>query len=468
LDAENVGLSNASLLIYNGTTYWKTVNTDGSGIGRVQNATCQGYTVNVVWKGINVGSVSFTLDRAVSDQNVSCTVYYGRIRVSNLTDSPLGNVAVDVLYPNEDLYGSFQTNGTGFTPTIPQIPGGTYRVRITYMNATYKSDFEVNQNFELQYRIAVVQITGVPGVETFIYSTDSTVTGIRYVQTFNELYAEVTGPSGSAGHFNIFVPKAFLNHFGLTVSGVHIFIDGVSTPYTYVEYADGYLVTVNYTHSDRVVEVVFSNIALVVDVTDSNDVGLINALIKLDRSGHPLTSGYTDGDGKLTLTGLPSGNFTIRTYQRGILVKTSELTMTSDTLYSATCPVYDLNVQVLDILSTPLPGSTVDAVLPNGTVLTSTQTDGAGMAFFHQMPTSTFHVQAVYYGFSNSTNANLTRNLNLQLQIPMLNMLTTILLVFTVGGAIVLVVAYRTRRRAEGPAPKAKRVRRKKAAPESP
>ena len=467
LDAENIGLNNASLLIYNDTTYWKTVNTDGSGIGRVQNAVCQSYTANIVWKGINVGTVSFTLNRAVLDQNVSCTVYYGRISVGNLTDSPLGNVPIDILYPNEDLYGAFQTNGTGFTPTIPQIPGGTYKVRITYMNATYKSDFEVSQNFEFQYRIATVQITGVPGVGTFIYSTESTVTSIRYVQTFNELYAEITGPSGSAGHFSIFIPKAFLNHFGLTISGIHIFIDHAAVTYTYVEYSDGYLVTVNYTHSGHLVEVVFSNIALVVDVEDSNGAGLINALIKLSRDGYLLTSGYTDGDGKLTLTGLPTGNYTIDTYQRGILVKTSELTMTSDTLYSATCPVYDLSVQVLDIMSTPLPGCTVDAVLPNGTVLTSTQTDGAGMVFFHQMPKSTFHVQAVYFGFSNSTNANLTRNLNLQLQIPMLNILTIILLVFTVGGAIVLIGAYYTRKKPEGPAPRAKRGRKKKNSLES-
>lgn len=467
LDAENIALNNASLLIYNDTTYWKTVNTDASGFGHVQNALCQSYIVDVVWKGVNVARVSFDLNRAIVNETASCTVYDGRISVSNLTGSPLGNVTVDILWPNEALYGTFQTNATGFTPLVSQIPGGTYKVRITYLNTTYKNTFEASQRFEFQYRIAIVQITDVPGVPAFIYSTDSTVNSIRYIQRFSEVRVDLTGPSGSGGHLNLFVPKSFLSHFGLAISDVHIFFDDTPLTYTYTEYSDGYLLTISYTHSSHVIEFIFSDITLSVSVKDSNNVGLINAYIKLRRDTYNLASGYTNGNGQLSLLGLPTGNYTIYTYQRGILVKTDGITITSNTLYAATCPVYDLNVQVLDVMSTPLPGCIVNAILPNGTVLTSTQTDGAGMAFFHQMPTSNFHVQAAYYGFSNSTDANLTRNLNLQLGIPMLNILTVVLLVFTVGGAIALIVAYRTRKKPEEPAPRKKRGRKKKNSSES-
>jgi len=49
----------------------------------------------------------------------------------------------------------------------------------------------------------------------------------------------------------------------------------------------------------------------------------------------------------------------------------------------------------------------------------------------------------------------------------MINMLTLVLLVFTVGGAIVLAGAYYTRKRPEGPAPRVKRGRKKKNALQS-
>ena len=54
-----------------------------------------------------------------------------------------------------------------------------------------------------------------------------------------------------------------------------------------------------------------------------------------------------------------------------------------------------------------------------------------------------------------------------RIRVPMVNRLTLVLLVFTVGGAIILIGSYHTRRRAQGPAPKAKRGRKKKNALES-
>ena len=452
LDAESVSLNNANLLIYNGTdVYWKTVNSDSMGFIHVRDAVCQDYVVNVVWKGVDVGSGSFDLNRAVIDETISCTVYSGYVRVNNLTDLPIEGASVDVLWSSEDLYEAHETNGTGFTPLIFQIPQGTYILKIGYSDGAYKDTVNVYPGFEFQYIIAAVSVPDVPGVEAFLCSTESTVNAIRYVQTFSEVNVEVTGPSGSEGYLEIFVPKAFLSHFGLTIDDVHVFFDDTPLEYSYVEYADGYLLTVSYQHSSHTLEVIFSDITLSADVKDGNSVGLVNAYIKLDREGYQLRSGDTDENGQLSFTELPTGNYMIYTYQKGVLVKTDELTITGDASYSAVCPVYDLTIQVFDMIPSSLPGASVTASLHNGTVLFSGTTDGAGNVTFRQVPAEDYKIEATYFGISSSTDIIFNQNLVIQVVVSTLNMMTIVFLLVVVGVVAVSIGIYYSRRREEKP-----------------
>jgi len=452
VDAESIALNNASLLIYNGTdVYWKTMNTDSTGFIHVQGAVCQDYVVNVAWKGVDVGSASFDLDRAVVDERMSCTVYSGYVRVKNFTDLGIKDASVDVLWSSGDLYEAHQTNGTGFTPLIFQIPQGTYAVRIGYSNGTYKDTVNVYPGFEFQYRITAVSVPDVPDVEAFICSTESTVNAIIYIQTFSEVHVEVTGPSGSEGYFKIFVPKAFLNHLGLTVDDIHVFFDDTPLEYSSIEYADGYLLTVIYQHSSHIIEFIFSDITLTVDVRDWNSVGLVSAYVRLDRDDYQLRSGYTGENGQLSFTELPTGSYTIYTYLKGVLVKTDELTITDDISYSATCPVYRLNIQVFDMIPSPLPGSSVAVSLTNGTVLFSGATNGAGNLTFGQVPAEDYQVKATYFGISSSTDIIMDQNLTIKIVVPMLNMTTIVLLLSVVGVVVVAIGAYYSRRREEEP-----------------
>jgi len=464
IDAEGSPLNNASVLIYNGTAYWKTMNTDSSGFIHIQDAVCQPYMARVEWQGVEVGEVSFDLNRAIIDKTVACSVFNGYIGVFNLTNYPLENLPVNILWPDENLYGTYQTNASGFTPQITQIPQGNYIVEIKFSNSNYKTTIEVDRRFEHRYKIAALSIPDVPDVDALIYSTDSTVTSIRFLPLFNEIHVRISGVTGSSGYFNLYVLKTLLNHYGLTVENVHVFFDNKIKAYTATAFNDGYLIAFTYTHSEHEVEIIFSDITLTAIVRDANSDGLENAYIKIYREGCKIKSGYANEDGQLTFTNLPTGNYTLDVYQRGVLVEpideSNEFTMTSDKTYTARYHVYDLNIQVIDILSTALPGSAVEAFLSNGSTMVSATADGSGTTMMHQMPRSDYTVKATYFGFSNYTSASLIDNLNIQVKIPILNMLTLTLLIFTFGGGIWLLYTYYSRQK-EIPKPTG-RGRRKK------
>jgi len=153
----------------------------------------------------------------------------------------------------------------------------------------------------------------------------------------------------------------------------------------------------------------------------------------------------------LSFTELPTGGYTIYTYLKGVLVKTDELTITGDASYSATCPVYCLNIQVFDMIPSPLPGSSVAVSLTNGTVLFSGATNGAGNLTFGQVPAEDYQVKATYFGISSSTDIIMDQNLTIKIVVPMLNMTTIVLLLSVVGVIVVAIGAYYSRRREEEP-----------------
>jgi len=452
VDAEGKALNNANLLIYNGTnTYWKTLNTDSTGFIHVKDAPCQSYTVDVEWKGVDVGSTTIDLDRAVVSKTVSCSVYYWDIRICDLSGTGIPNIEVKILDPSRAVYGTYKTNQAGYIPQIQQIPGQKYTVTLTYAGAFFGVTFNLNQNLETEFSIALAPCPDVPETGKICYATTSTVLSITYDEVFKQLKIDVTGTSGTTGTISIFIPNTLLENLGLTIENVHAFIGGEPVSYNVDACPDGYLLTISYTHSSHVIELVFSDITLITTVKDSNRRVIKSANVKLYREGALVEEGYTDNAGQATFNNLASGEYEVKTFHLGVLVKTGQVTLTEHYDYSIRCPVYDLIVQVFDMIPSPLPGTSVTASLPDGTVLFSGTTDGAGNVTFFQAPASEYKIRATYLFGSGSADITLDQNLTLQIYVPTLNMTTIVLLLTAVGTVAALVGAYLSKRGEEMP-----------------
>jgi len=452
LDVEGKALKNANLLIYNGTNaYWKTLNTDSTGFIHVKDAPCQGYTVAVEWKGVEVGSTTINLDRAVVSKNVSCSVYYWDIRICDLNGTGIPNVEVKILDPSLAVYDTYHTNQAGYVPQIQQIPEQRYTVTLTYAGAFFGVTFNLNQNLETEFSIASAPCPDVPETGKICYATTSTVLSIKYDEVFKQLEIGVTGTSGTTGTISIFIPNTLLENLGLTIENVHAFIEGEPVSYVVDACPDGYLLTISYTHSSHVIEVVFSDITLITTVKDSNNRVIRSANVKLYREGALVEEGYTDDAGRATFNNLASGEYEVKTFHLGVLVKTDPVTLTEHYDYSILCPVYDLTVQVFDMIPSPLPGASVTASLPDGTVLFSGTTDAAGNVIFYQAPASEYKISATYLFGSGSTDITLNQNLAVQIHLSTLNLMSAVLVIVVVGIAATLIVAQLSKRGEEIP-----------------
>jgi len=452
LDAKGSALNHASVLVSNETGgYWKTVYTDSKGLANVNAAPCQSYAIAVEWQGVEVGSTTINLNRAKMSETISCAVYYWDIKVGNLDGTAISGASVTVYRPDGTVYGTYKTMGTGYIPQIKQIPKETYRVMVDYTGAIFGATINLDQNLETQLLIAFVSCPDVPNVGKLCYSTSSSVSSITYNGTFKELRIELSGPTGTSGSVSVFVPRTLLDNLGLTAENIHTFLDSEPVAATIEDHPDGYLVVVSYTHSSHVVEVVFSDITLITTVKDSNNRAINGANIKLYRGGALVEEGYTEEDGEAVFTNLATGEYEIKTFHLGVLVKTDRVTLLEDLDYRANCPVYDLTIQVFDMIPSSLPSASVTASLPDGRILFSGTTNGAGVVVFLQVPAENYKIKATYFGISSLTDVVVNRNLTIQIYVPTLNMTTIVLLLTAVGTVATLVGASLSKRGEEIP-----------------
>jgi len=196
---------------------------------------------------------------------------------------------------------------------------------------------------------------------------------------------------------------------------------------------------------------VFSDITLITTVKDSSNKAIRNANVKLYREGALVEEGYTDNAGQATFNNLASGEYEIKTFHLGVLVKTDPVTLTEHYDCSILCPVYDLAVEVFDMIPSSLPGVSVTASLPDGTVLFSGTTDMAGNVTFYQAPASDYKIKATYFGMSGSTDITLNQNLAVQIHLPTLNMMTAVLVIIVIGIVATLIGAHLSKRVEEKP-----------------
>ena len=432
LDANGYALNNAEVEIYNGpATYWKTLHTDATGLISVEDAPCQNYNVKIYWQDVSVGTITFDLNRALISVTYSCTVYYGYVRVYESSGVPISDATVTLLWPNEALYGNYQTDEAGSTAPIPQIPAGSYTLQVFCDDSSFSTKITVNQNFDIPLLMGQLSAPYDEHLRALSYTTNTEVQSYTYNQAFRGLLIAVEC-SEEPGFFSVFLTNTFLSQLGIGIDDVHTLLDGTLIDHTVDTYPSGYLLTVTHALcSPHEIEIVFSSVTLVATLTDSNTIPLDGALVRAYRGQALIEEGYTDESGQIVFASLPSGYYNISTSWLGVPVQSDQLTITGDIVYEAACSVYHLRAQFIDVFSDYLPGSSVTIYLPDGTVLTSGATDQDSAITFHQLPIGSYTVVIKYFVFSHSATVNLIENLPIQIQVPMLNINTLLFMLIT-------------------------------------
>jgi hypothetical protein len=81
----------------------------------------------------------------------------------------------------------------------------------------------------------------------FTMTSNSTITQFAFNSTGNELYFVASGPSGTTGYVNIYVPKSLIGD----ISNLKAYIDGKSITYNSESQTDSWLISFAYSHSEH-------------------------------------------------------------------------------------------------------------------------------------------------------------------------------------------------------------------------
>ena len=147
----------------------RTLLTDGYGKAQFNHIVTGNYSTSVIWRGKEVGNVTFTL-RYSTTIAIVCDVHTLTVSICDIDGIPLPYSTLIVDFPNgtertvtADSYGKVE---------YEQVPGGTHRLR-TYWKGEQVADETVllsNSNLVLLYT-TVESSGGRPGNTTFLGSS---------------------------------------------------------------------------------------------------------------------------------------------------------------------------------------------------------------------------------------------------------------------------------------------------------
>jgi len=185
---------------------------------------------------------------------------------------------------------------------------------------------------------------------------------------------------------------------------------------------------------------------------DSKGSKLPNALIKVTHTNGTTATYIADGEGTLKLIQIPKGSYKVEAYWKGVNVGESTEAITSDRGYVLTCQVFDLTIEVKDLLGIAVSGADVRIYFANGTLFASGKTDGAGKAMFSQLPKSEYKVETSHLGLVSSASFPLTATATKGLQAPLsIPVIALIVGIAVAGGGVGFLVM--RKRRAKHPPP---------------
>jgi len=171
-------------------------------------------------------------------------------------------------------------------------------------------------------------------------------------------------------------------------------------------------------------------------VEDAAGNALKNAEVILEGVGGTVLTLYTDGGGNIYLDKIPYGACSIAVYWHGVKVGSESLNISSVSTHTVSCSVYDLTVQVKNVLDIGVRGAMV-TVYEKGEAQFSQATTGAtGKVTFTQLPEDRYRVEVSCAGTTRSKSISLTDSTTE----AFLNLWDLTMYAMTLGIGIVIVI----------------------------
>jgi hypothetical protein len=91
----------------------------------------------------------------------------------------------------------------------------------------------------------------------FSLTSTSTITEFAFNSTSKELSFTASGPEGTTGHVNVYIPKSLIND----ISDLNVYVDEIEITYSSESVGDSWMVSFSYTHSTHRVVIALSSAA---------------------------------------------------------------------------------------------------------------------------------------------------------------------------------------------------------------
>jgi hypothetical protein len=145
-------------------------------------------------------------------------------------------------------------------------------------------------------------------------------------------------------------------------------------------------------------------------VEDAAGNALENAEVVLEGVDGTVLTLYTDGGGNIYLDKIPHGTYSVTVYWHGVKVGSESLNVTSGSTHAISCSVYDLTVEVKNMLDMGVRGARVTVYRRGGDPVAQATTGAAGKVTFTQLPEGRYRVEVLCVGATRSRTISLTNS----------------------------------------------------------
>jgi len=142
-------------------------------------------------------------------------------------------------------------------------------------------------------------------------------------------------------------------------------------------------------------------------VEDAAGKALENAEVVLEGVDRTVLTLYTDGGGNIYLDKIPYGTYSVTVYWHGIKVGSESLNVTSGYTHSISCSVYDLTVEVKNVLDMGVWGARVTIYREGKGPVAQATTEATGKVTFTQLPEDRYRVEVLCIGATMSRTISL-------------------------------------------------------------
>ncbi|MEM3985540.1 MAG: MG2 domain-containing protein [Candidatus Methanomethylicia archaeon] len=169
-------------------------------------------------------------------------------------------------------------------------------------------------------------------VVNILSASNSTTIDMNIKPEENKVIVNVTGPSKTTGFTSIFIPFSLLEVYNTSIDNMLFLIDGIPVTPIISMIAEGYIVTLRYTHSIHIIELYVVTYTLTVKALDYKGLPLPEGA-KIVISGPVSLYEFTNVTGVAVFSKLPAGNYTVDVYY-GPKVGSSKVSVPKDEMVS--------------------------------------------------------------------------------------------------------------------------------------